>query len=71
MVTDTLNVITIGLTGMLIATGLAVVIPQEHAFEDDVNFCVGSGACSANAGDEGWDCGSSTSSEVVDCSWIK
>lgn len=56
---------------MLVATGLAVVIPQEHAFEDNVNFCGGSGACSANAGDGGWDCGSSTSSEVVDCSWIK
>ena len=41
MVTNTLNVITIGLAGMLVSTGLAVVIPQEHAFEDNVNFCGG------------------------------
>jgi hypothetical protein len=25
---------------MLVATGLAVVIPQGNAFGDDVNFCV-------------------------------
>ena len=55
---------------MLVATGLAVVIPQGNAFGDDVNFCVGSGASSANAGDGDGDGGSSTSGEVVDCFWI-
>jgi hypothetical protein len=55
---------------MLVATGLAVVIPQGNAFGDDVNFCVGPGACSANAGDRRGDGGSSTLGEVVDCFWI-
>jgi hypothetical protein len=55
---------------MLVATGLAVVIPQGNAFGDDVNFCVGSGASPANAGDGSDDCGSNTAGEVVDCSWI-
>lgn len=36
---------------MLVATGLAVVIPQGNAFGDDVNFCVRSGSCPANPGD--------------------
>ena len=70
MVTKVLNVITMKLAGMLVATGLAVVIPQGNAFGDDVNFCVGSGACSANAGDGRGDGGSSTLGEVVDCFWI-
>jgi hypothetical protein len=47
------------------------VIPQGNAIGDDVNFCRGSGACPANAGDGGSDCGSNTAGEVVDCSWIK
>lgn len=55
---------------MLVATRLAVVIPQGKAFGDDVNFCVESGACSANARDGGGDGGSSTLGEVVDCLWI-
>jgi hypothetical protein len=55
---------------MLVATGLAVVIPQGNAFGDDVNFCVGSGACSASAGDGRGDGGSSTLGEMVDCFWI-
>ena len=38
---------------MLVAAGLAVVIPQGNAFGDDVNFGLGSGASSANAGDGG------------------
>ena len=53
---------------MLVATGLAVMIPQGNAFGDDVNFCGGSGRCSANAGDGGCDCDLSTSGEVVECS---
>jgi hypothetical protein len=55
---------------MLVTSGLAVVIPQGNGFGDDVNFCLGSGASSANAGDGGGDGGSSTSGEVVDCFWI-
>jgi hypothetical protein len=38
---------------MLVTTGLAVVIPQGNAFGDGVNFGVGSGTSSANAGDGG------------------
>jgi hypothetical protein len=54
----------------LVTSGLAVVIPQGNGFGDDVNFCLGSGASSANAGDGGGDGGSSTLGEVVDCFWI-
>ena len=36
-------------------------------FEDDINFCWGSGRCLASAGDGRGDGGLSTLGEVVDC----
>ena len=53
MVTETFKCNNDQVSSMLVTTGLAVVIPQGNAFGDDVNFGVGSGASSANAGDGG------------------